>query len=94
MSTTTVRLTDAMKARIRQAAESQGVSAHAFILEAIAEKTQRCEQQQAFHDSAAQRLARLAQSGETIAWTDMRDYLSAHVRGEPVDAPASHPFGD
>ncbi len=36
MATTTIRLNEAMKARIAAAAERAGKTAHAFMLEAIA----------------------------------------------------------
>lgn len=36
MGTTTIRLPDALKARVAKAAEAAGTTAHNFILEAIA----------------------------------------------------------
>lgn len=90
MSTTTVRLTDELKESIRSAAASRGLSAHAFILEAITEKTERSELEQAFHASAAGRLARIAESGQTVSSADMRTYLCDRARGQPVSPPSAH----
>ncbi|MBO9875457.1 MULTISPECIES: ribbon-helix-helix protein, CopG family [Xanthomonas] len=43
MSTTTIRLPDALKARVAKAAEAAGTTSHNFILEAIAEKAELAE---------------------------------------------------
>ena len=40
MPTTTIRLSDELKARVASAAERAGTSPHNFILEAIAEKAE------------------------------------------------------
>ena len=42
MSTTTIRLPDELKERVAQVAQAAGLSAHAFIVQAIAEKTEQC----------------------------------------------------
>lgn len=88
MPTTTIRLPDELKARVAAAAERAGTSAHGFILEAIAEKTAQAERQDEFDAEAEQRYAKLVQRGETIAWTEMRRYLEARVRGEDTQQPA------
>jgi predicted transcriptional regulator len=43
MTTTTIRLPEDLKARVATAAKRSGMTAHSFILEAIAEKTQQAE---------------------------------------------------
>lgn len=43
MSTTTMRLSDDLKARVTAAAKRSGVTAHAFIVGAIATKTELAE---------------------------------------------------
>ena len=43
MSTTTIRLSQDLKERIARAAERAGITAHSFILEAIAEKAEQEE---------------------------------------------------
>lgn len=43
MSTTTIRIEDALKARIAAAAERAGKSSHAFILDTLAETVERSE---------------------------------------------------
>lgn len=87
MSTTTIRITDDLKARIHNVAKAQGVSAHALIIEAIAEKADCEERRMAFVNSASHRMAGIAQSGETIPWTAMRQYLKARVSNQSVEQP-------
>ena len=82
MSTTTIRLPDALKARIAEAAERAGTTSHNFILEAIAEKADLAERRAAFDAEAEARYARIAESGKTIGWDDMRAYLQARVTGK------------
>ncbi|MBU3747850.1 MAG: ribbon-helix-helix protein, CopG family, partial [Burkholderiaceae bacterium] len=43
MTTTTIRLPEDLKARVATVAKRSGMTAHGFILEAIAEKTQQAE---------------------------------------------------
>lgn len=52
MPTTTIRLSDELKARVANAAECAGTSAHSFILAAIAEKAEREERRRGFDDVA------------------------------------------
>jgi predicted transcriptional regulator len=89
MSTTTIRLPDDLKARVAQAAERAGSTAHSFILEAIAEKTEQEERRAEFRDVAAQRYAAIAQSGKTIPWADMRKYLEDRMAGKRSKRPAA-----
>lgn len=87
MSTTTIRLPDDLKGRVAAAAERSGSTTHAFILEAIAEKTAREEKRAGMKNEAEARYARIVDSGEAIAWQDMRRYLMAHATGEAAPAP-------
>lgn len=89
MSTTTIRLPSELKARVAAAAKKAGKSAHSFILEAIAEKAQDAERASEFHALADQRLAAIAVSGRTIAWSEMRSYLEARVAGKTPRRPAA-----
>ena len=93
MSTTTIRLPEELKARIASAAERAGTTAHGFILEAIAEKTDQAERRADFYDEAEQRYADLVASGKTISWEQMRSYLEDRGRVESWrDNPKEHPL--
>lgn len=75
MSTTTIRLSDELKARIAAAAQRAGKTSHGFILDAIAEKTADVERQAEFKAVADTRYTNLLETGKTIPWEQMRDYL-------------------
>ncbi len=87
MSTTTIRLPEDLKARVAQAAQQAGTTAHSFILEAIADKTERVERRSGFHAEAEQRFADLTASGKTLAWPEVRRYLEARAAGEATVRP-------
>jgi predicted transcriptional regulator len=93
MSTTTIRLPDDLKAKVAAAAEKSGQSPHSFILQAIAEKAQDAENQSEFHRIAQERFGEIAATGKTIAWDDMRAYLSARAKGKTPPRPRSRKTG-
>jgi len=87
MSTTTIRLPQDLKARVVAAAKRAGTTAHGFILEAIAEKTDEEERRSDFHDVAEKRYSRIAASGKTIPWSEMRTYLENRIAGKKARRP-------
>lgn len=89
MSTTTIRLSSDLKSRVAAAAERAGKTAHGFILEAIAEKTDEEERRSDFHDVAEKRYANIVASGKTISWSEMRSYLESRVAGKKRRRPTS-----
>lgn len=88
MSTTSIRLPEALKARVAKAAKRVGTTPHAFILDAIAEKTGQAERRADFHETADARLAAIAADGQTVAWDDMRRYLLDRIEHRPARPPA------
>jgi predicted transcriptional regulator len=82
MSTTTIRLPQALKERVARAAERAGTTTHGFILEAIAEKANQEELRAEFQDTAERRYAAIVASGKTVPWTEMRRYLERRVAGK------------
>ncbi|MFO1403555.1 MAG: DUF1778 domain-containing protein [Azonexus sp.] len=89
MSTTTIRLSDDLKARVADAAARAGTTPHSFILEAIAEKAEQVERRAEFDAVAEARYARIVDSGKTIPWSEMRNYLEGRVAGTAVKRPAA-----
>jgi len=87
MSTTTIRLPNDLKARIASAAERAGVSAHNFILQAIAEKTDQEELRAEFITLAEGRYAQIIATGETVPWEEMRRYLQERITGQEAKRP-------
>ena len=93
MSTTTIRIEDDLKARVSAAAEQMGKSAHAFIVDALAERVEQVEQDAAFHVLADQRWANIRTTGKTVAWDDAKAYLAARANGEKARKPTARKLG-
>ena len=89
MPTTTIRLPEALKARIAAAAKRAGTTSHNFILEAIAEKADQEERRTDFNQIAEQRYARIVATGKTIPWSEMRSYLEDRVAGGKAKRPSA-----
>ncbi len=89
MSTTTIRLSEELKARVAEAAKHAGTTAHGFILAAIAEKAEQEERRTRFDAEAEERYARIVASGKTIPWQEMRGYLEARIAGKSAKPPVA-----
>ena len=89
MSTTTIRLPEDLKARVAAAAKRSGTTAHAFIIEAIVEKTEQDNLRADFDVVAEDRYAGIVASGKTIPWREMRGYLEDRLAGKVVKRPAA-----
>ena len=86
-STTTIRLSDELKARVAKAAERARASTHSFIVEAIAEKTTAAELRADFYAVAAQRMEKFAQTGLAVPWAEARQYLLDRAAGRAATRP-------
>jgi predicted transcriptional regulator len=87
MATTTIRIDEALKARIAAAAETAGTTAHAFMLDAIAQALEQVEIDEAFHRLADERWARLLATGKTVSWDAAKGWIEARSRGEQPHRP-------
>lgn len=93
MSTTTIRLEEDLKARVAAAAERTGKTAHAFILDAIAQTVEQSELDDEFHRIADKRWANILATGKTVPWEEARSYLEARSRGKRPRKPAARKLG-
>ena len=93
MSTTTIRIDDDLKARVAAAADRAGKSAHAFILDAIAQTVAQIELDDEFHRVADARWAKVLATGKTVAWDQAKAFLEAGSRGERPRRPAARKLG-
>jgi predicted transcriptional regulator len=87
--TTTIRIEEDLKARVAAAAERCGQTAHAFMLDAIAQTVARLESDDDFHRTADARWTRLVTTGKTVPWDQAQAYLQARTRGEQPRKPAA-----
>lgn len=81
MSTTTIRLPDELKARLARLAKGAGITPHAFILQAIEERTEQADAEAEFHRLALQRWAEFKRTGEAISQEEMRRYVNQLAAG-------------
>ncbi|HEY3807471.1 MAG TPA: hypothetical protein VGL61_32945 [Kofleriaceae bacterium] len=72
---------EALRARVTRAAGRAGKTAHAFVVEAIAEKVEQAERRDEFLALGDARSAEIARTGKAVPWKDMRAYLEARVSG-------------
>jgi predicted transcriptional regulator len=93
MSTTTIRLEDDLKARVAAAAAAAGKTAHAFILDAIAQSVEQAELDADFHRVADERWAKVLATGKTVPWNEAKAYLERRARGESVRRPGARKPG-
>lgn len=93
MTTTTIRIEEDLKARVTAAADRAGKTAHAFILDAIAQTVEQAELDEEFHRVAAERWAKVMNTGKTVPWDDAKAYLKARARGERPRKPAARKLG-
>jgi len=89
MSTTTIRIEDALKARVTAAAERAGKTAHAFIVDAIAQTVEQAELDDEFHRVADARWAKVLATGKTVPWDEAKAYLEARSHGERARKPVA-----
>ena len=82
MSTTTIRIDEALKARVSAAAERAGTTPHSFILDAIEQKVEQAELDDDFHRVADERWAKILATGKTVPWNEAQAYVKARLRGD------------
>ena len=93
MTTTTIRIEEELKTRVAAAAERAGKTAHAFIVDAIAQTVDQAELDEELHRVADTRWASLLSTGKTVSWDEAKAYLTARARGERVRKPAARKLG-
>ena len=89
MPTTTIRIEDELKERIAAAAQLSGKTAHAFILDAIAQTVEQVEVEAELDRLADERWNRVLATGKTVPWEDAKAYLEARARGDTPRRPAA-----
>ena len=89
MPTTTVRLEEGLKARVAAAAEREGKTAHAFILDAIAQTVEQAELDDEFQRIAEERWTKVLHTGKTVPWENAKAYLQARALGGRARKPTA-----
>lgn len=86
-SATTVKLSTSLKKRIKPLARAEGVTPHAWMVEALAEQVVQAEQRTAFVAAALESRRQVEASG--LAWeaAAVFDSMRARVRGKKATRP-------
>ena len=87
MPTTTVRVPDALRARIVRAAERANMTPHALMLEALEERVQLEEARAALVADADRRYAEWERTGRGYDWHEVRAWLQAKAGGRKARRP-------
>lgn len=87
MSTTSLKLPRDVKQLAITAARQQGISPHAFMVDAIRTVATNAEKRDQFVADAVAARAETVESGEGYAAEDVHAYLRTRAHGESVDKP-------
>jgi predicted transcriptional regulator len=87
MSTTSLKLPDELKQRAVAAAQTRGVSPHAFMLQAIEQAATAAEQRNSFVAEAKSARAEMLKSGKGYAADEVHTYLKARAAGKKSAKP-------
>jgi predicted transcriptional regulator len=87
MSTTTLRIDTPLRQRILDLAQATGQSAHSFMIEALAQKTEEAEWQLAMQKEAAERSEQMEASQLGLDWNDVRAWMLARAAGQTIERP-------
>ena len=86
-STTTLKLSDELKARIASAAQQTGKTAHAFMVDALELQTELAERRSAFVADALLAREEVARYGLVVDADEVFDYLKARAEGKAARKP-------
>ena len=87
MSTTTLRIDDALKRRIAKAARRAKKSPHNFMLEALAQVVTHDELREEFERDAEAGLKQVLSTGKVLDWDETVQWALARVAGKKAARP-------
>lgn len=87
MSTTSLKLPEDVKSLAAAAAERQGVTPHAFMVEAIRVAAANAERRAGFVADAVASRKEAVKSGKGYAASEVHAYLRARVQGKSAQKP-------
>ena len=90
MATTSLKLPDSLKERVMKLASDTDKTAHAFMLEAVAEKATREEQERALMARAEASLQHYKETGIAYDADEVMAYFRAKIQG--VELPKPQPI--
>lgn len=92
MATTSLKLTDELKQRTVALAQKQGVSPHAFMVDAIEHAAAAAEQRLGFVEDAQAARAQMLKSGLGFDAQEVHAYLKARIIDKAAPKPKATPW--
>lgn len=92
MSTTSLKLPDDLKERAVAAAKRQGITTHAFMVEAIKMAAKNAEDRVLFVDEARAARKAMLKSGEGFDAGEVHAYIRVRAAGETTARPKAKPW--
>lgn len=89
---TSIKLPEELKKRIARVVKDTPLSAHAFMVDAIRQETERAEERREFIASALASRHQALKSGLAYTWEDVDAYLRARLQGKHTRRPRLKPW--
>lgn len=86
-SPTTLKLPDELRARLIEQAQAQGLTPHAYMVEALKEKADRADRRREYLETGAARLAGYDRTGIAYAMEDVERYILGIAAGKKPARP-------
>lgn len=86
-ATTTLKLTEELKARIAALAEAEGKTPHAYMVEALQEKADRAERRREYLAAGTTALREYERTGIAYAMEDVERYILGLAAGKKPSRP-------
>jgi predicted transcriptional regulator len=86
-TTTTLKLTEELKARIATLAEAEGKTPHAYMVEALQEKADRAERRRDYLAAGTAALREYERTGIAYAMEDVERYILGIAAGKKPPRP-------
>jgi predicted transcriptional regulator len=84
---TTLKVPDDLRARLAAQAEAEGMSAHAYMLEALREKADREDRRREYLSAGAEALDEYERTGIAYAMEDVEQYILGIAAGKKPKRP-------
>ena len=94
MPNLSVKLDEATRHRLLEAAAGQGITPHAFMIKAIGAELEQAEAKSAFVAQALAARAQVIATGQVIDGPAFADYLRRRVRGQSATRPSAQAISE
>ena len=89
---TSLKLPASVKAQIDESARKAGVSAHSFMVQTLADASQRAHLQRQFHLDGVTSFEEVQATGLAYEWEEVKVYLKARAKDRDTPRPPLRPW--